>query len=176
MTVLRRLAERVLHSAVRRSSAVSQCWGNAMLGELDFVENDWIALLWALGGTTALIRHSVQRELRKALEKRLEPDGRVTLKNLGKKIAGMLSGIVIASGVLTITVVTCVQLLPRVFPQSQLMHQPFVEWLTFIGMPETIFIVTAIAFWRRRRSMATGLLLAALIFITHVIIHVTTHG
>ncbi len=175
MTVLRRLAARVLNSAVRRSSADSQCWGNAMLGELDCVEGDWAALRWALGSTTAVLRHSLPHQLRARLEKRFGPSEILLLKNLGKKAIGILSGVVIASGVLTICVLGLLYVVPMLFPERQVERAPFVEWLTVIVIPETVFIAAAIALWRKKRPMATGLLLAAMTFITHVVIHAATH-
>jgi hypothetical protein len=47
MSAIRRLASRLLSGVVRQVSSDTQEWGNAMLRELDFIESDWIALLWA---------------------------------------------------------------------------------------------------------------------------------
>jgi hypothetical protein len=173
MTGLRRLAAKVLRSAVQRSSADSQFWGDAILAELDFIEGDWAALLWALGSTTALLRHSVPHQMRTKLEKRFGPSERMLLRNLGKKTIGILSGMVIASGVLTLCVLGLFYVAPLLFPEWQLERTPFVELLTVIVIPETIFIAVAIALWRKKRPVAAGLLLAAITFITHVIIHAT---
>jgi hypothetical protein len=63
MPAIRRLAWRLLNARAEHSSAESRSWGNAMLREMDFVESDWTALLWALGSTTSLSRHSVSRQL-----------------------------------------------------------------------------------------------------------------
>jgi hypothetical protein len=48
MSATRRLASKLLRAILRHSSADSQEWANAMLRELDFIENDWAALFWAL--------------------------------------------------------------------------------------------------------------------------------
>lgn len=173
MTVLRRLAAKVLRSAVQRSSADSQCWGDAMLAELDFIEGDWAALRWSLGSTTALLRHSVPHQLRTILEKRFGPSERMLLKNLGMKTIGILSGMAMACGVLIICVLGLFYLMPMLFPEWQLERTPLVELLTVIVIPEAIFIAVAIVLWRKKRPVATGLLLAALTFITHVVIHAT---
>jgi hypothetical protein len=45
-----------------------------------------------------------------------------------------------------------------------------------IVIPETIFIVAALALWHKRRSMATGIVLSAVTLIVHFIVHVATHG
>ncbi len=71
VSVARRLAYRLLTCVLRHASPDSQEWASAMLRELDFVESDWGALLWALGSVTTLFRHSVPRRLRAGLEKRL---------------------------------------------------------------------------------------------------------
>jgi hypothetical protein len=147
-----------------------------MLGELEFIEGDWAALLWAIGSTTALLRHSIPRQLRTNLERRFGSVRRLILKDLGKGAIGVLMGLMIAGGVLAICVVAFLRLVPNILPQWQLSHEPFVEWLTVIVIPEAVFIATAIALWSKKRSIATGLLLAAMTFITHVIIHAATHG
>jgi hypothetical protein len=65
-----------------------------MLAELDFIESDWAALLWAAGATTALFRHSVPRQLRTQLEKQFSAVKVVLrLKNFSRKTLGMASGV-----------------------------------------------------------------------------------
>lgn len=59
MPVLRTLASQVLRTAARLAPASSRPWAQAMLGELHEVRGDLPALLWALGGATALCRHSL---------------------------------------------------------------------------------------------------------------------
>jgi hypothetical protein len=55
---IRRFASAILTWAVRRAAQPRvREWGNAMLREMDFVENDWAALFWALGSATALFKH-----------------------------------------------------------------------------------------------------------------------
>jgi LPXTG-motif cell wall-anchored protein len=52
----------------------------------------------------------------------------------------------------------------------------FVEWLAIVGIPEAVFMAAAIVLWRKKRSMAAGILLAAMMLMTHAIIHGLTHG
>jgi hypothetical protein len=52
----------------------------------------------------------------------------------------------------------------------------FVEWLAFVGIPEAVFVATAVVLWRKKRSMAAGILLAAMMLMTHAIVHAVTHG
>jgi hypothetical protein len=47
--------------------------------------------------------------------------------------------------------------------------------LAVIVVPETIFLVAAVALWRNRRPMAVGLVLSAVILVAHVVVHLTTH-
>ena len=49
MTTGRRLALKILDTVVRFASPGAQDWAKAILREMDFIENDWTALLWALG-------------------------------------------------------------------------------------------------------------------------------
>ena len=147
-----------------------------MLRELDFVDSDWDALPWALGSTTALFRHSVPRQLRAQLEKRRGLVERAMLKNIGKKTVGMLWGVAIASGVLTICVLGLFRVAPVFFPEWQSGHAPFAEWLAIVGIPEVVFMTTAVALWGKKRSIAAGILLAAMTLITHAIFHAVTHG
>jgi hypothetical protein len=63
----RRLAASVLSAVRRRASFESESWATAMLHELEYVDGDWSALWWALGGATALFRHAAPRYLRARL-------------------------------------------------------------------------------------------------------------
>jgi hypothetical protein len=54
---IRGLASAVLTAAVRRASPGVREWGTAMLREMDFVESDWAALLWAIGSVPVLFKH-----------------------------------------------------------------------------------------------------------------------
>jgi hypothetical protein len=54
---IRRLASAILTAAVRRASPGVREWGTAMLREMDFVESDWAALLWAIGSVPVLFKH-----------------------------------------------------------------------------------------------------------------------
>ena len=98
------------------------------------------------------------------------------LKNIGKKAAGLISGVVIAAGVLAICAFGLVRLSFLLFPGWQLQRMPWAEWMIVIVIPETIFMVTAVALWRKRRSIAAGILLSAITLITHFLVHIATHG
>jgi hypothetical protein len=176
MSVARRLAYRLLNSVVRHASPDSQDWASAMLRELDFVESDWGALLWALGSATALFRHSVPRQLRAWLEKHFGTAQGEMLKNIRKMTAEMLWGVVIASVVLTLSLIGVLRAAPVLFPEWHVGHARHVEWLAIVGIPEAVFMTTTVVLWRKKRSMAAGILLAAMMLMTHAIIHGLTHA
>ena len=109
-----------------------------MLRELDFVEGDWGALSWALGSTAALFRHSVGRQL----------------ETIGKQAAGILSGVVAAATVLTLSVLGLLLLASLLPPGLQLGNGP-VGWMFVLVIPEAVFVVTAVRLWRSRRGSPT---------------------
>jgi hypothetical protein len=174
MSAIRRLASRLLRAVVRHSSCDSQYWASAMLRELDFMESDWAALFWALGGTTAIFRHSVPRGLRAYFGKRSHQEEWVILKRIRKNAAGTVSGVVIAVGVL-LCAFALVHLSFILFPGSNLERMQWAELLAVIVIPEMIFILGAVTLWRKRRSMAVGFVVSALTLVAHVVVHVTTH-
>jgi hypothetical protein len=170
----RRLASRLLREVVRHSSSDSRDWANAMLRELDFIESDWAALLWALGSTSAIFKHSVPRGLRAWFDKRSNQEEGPILKHIRRNAAGTLSGVMIAVGVLVGTF-GLLRLLFVLFPEPDLKKVQWAELLAVIVVPETIFIVSALALWRKRRSMAVGIVMSAVTLVAHVVFHVTTH-
>jgi hypothetical protein len=174
MFAMRRLASRLLGAAVRHSSSESQEWARAMLSELDFIESDWAALFWALGSARAIFKYSIPRQLHAWLGKRWSQQEGPMLKHIRRNAAGTLSGIGIAVGVL-VAAFGLVRLLLVIFPGSTLRGVESAEMLAVIVVPETIFVVAAVALWRKRRPMAVGLVLSAVILVAHVVVHVTTH-
>ncbi|HEX7253492.1 MAG TPA: hypothetical protein VF376_11470, partial [Thermoanaerobaculia bacterium] len=44
------------------------------------------------------------------------------------------------------------------------------------ALPEMAFAVAAVALWRRRRTVAAGILLAGMTLVAHLIIHFSTYG
>jgi hypothetical protein len=55
-TSIRRFALKVLNFAARYAAPGTREWVAAMSREMDFIENDWAALCWALGGTRILFK------------------------------------------------------------------------------------------------------------------------
>jgi hypothetical protein len=143
-----------------------------MLCELEFIENDWAALFWALGSTTAIFRCSLPHALRAAF-KRASQQERPMLRHIRRNAAGTLSGILIAF-VILVAGFGAVRLLRALFPAVSVRRES-AELLAVIVIPETIFVVAAVALWRKRRPMAVGLVLSAVILVAHVVVHISTH-
>src|SRR5262249_37056234 len=172
MSMTRRLASRVLTIVIRRSSGESQLWGSAMLRELDFIEGDWAALFWAFGSTTALCRHSVTSRLRTLSDQHFNETFQI--KTIAKKTTGILSGVVIAGTVLALCVGILISLIRFALFQQE--NARLADRLLVVVIPETLYVVGIITLWRRRKSVALGILFAGMILVTHAIIHFATHG
>jgi len=147
-----------------------------MLRELDFIESDWAALFWALGSSTAILRHAVPRGLRAWLGKYSRREEKEMNNNIGKKAVGVMWGVGIAVAVFAASGFGLLGLSYLLFPQWDAEKVRWAQWLLVILIPEVVFISTAVAVWRKRRSMAVGILLSAAILIVHFIVHITTHG
>ena len=96
------------------------------------------------------------------------------LKHIRRNAAGTLSGVMFAVGVL-VGAFGLVRLLYVLFPEPDLKRVQWAEMLAVIVVPETIFIVSALALWRKRRSMAVGIVMSAVTLVAHVVVHLTSH-
>jgi hypothetical protein len=172
MPTIRQIASRLLSVIVQRSSAESRTWGNAMLRELDFIENDWSALHWALGSTTALFKNSLHGQLRIWFQQYAGQTRGPRLKNIRRTTATVFSGVIIAGSILTVCVYGLSRLMAALSPHWQSGHSVLAGWLPVLVVPETAYFVTAAALWRQRRTLAAGILLGALVLIVHVAIHI----
>jgi hypothetical protein len=173
MSAPRKLAAGLLRAAVRCASDASRDWAQAMLAELDHIESDWAALLWALGSTTAIFRHSVAQGSIAWLKKYFATREGFMEESFGKKAAGVILGIGLALAV-TAAAFGLVWLLFYYFPAWDLGPMPW--WVAVIVIPELIFILAAVALWRKRRLMATGIVVYAAVLMTHFIVHFATHA
>ena len=94
-------------------------------------------------------------------------------ESFGKKALGVILGIVMAAMV-TGGAFGAAYLLFRLFPAWDLGPVPW--WVAMIVLPEIIFVAAIAALWRKRRYMAEGILLSAVVLITHFILHVANHS
>jgi hypothetical protein len=172
MSATRKFAARLLRFVIRHSPHETQAWGNAMLRELDFIESDWAALLWALGSTTAIFRQS-GRAIAAKFGKLNHQKEAAAMNNIGKRAAGFAAGITVGAVFIVIAVIFVHLLLQSVVA---LHSRPMPWFLASAAIVEAIFFYAVAKQWGKRRPMAVGILLSALVLGTHVIIHVTTHA
>jgi hypothetical protein len=170
MTARRQLAQRLLTALQSQASSESDSWATAMLRELDYVEGNWSALWWALGGAAALIRHGAPRYLRARLAQPSRLAHAMSIKRVGTTTVGVAFGAFMAAGMMAICLATLVRLPHMSWPE--LVRSSALERVLVIVGLETICTVVAAAVWRHRRSVATGALVAG----TTLFLHVVTYG
>jgi hypothetical protein len=171
MSAIRRLAQSILRAAVRRSAVESEEWALAMLAEMEFIDSDWAALWWAMGCCTAICRQSGHCILKRFRKQAAHKEA--GMNDGGKKALGFVSGIGLALGVTAVALgllFGAFSLFPSI--EAHQMGQWFHLGIGVI-IPETIFIVTTILLWRKRRPMAIGILLFAAATWVHLAIHFT---
>jgi hypothetical protein len=171
MSAPRRIATGLMRALVQYSSAESREWASAMLQEIDFIESDWEALLWALGCTTAIFRHSSGRISVWVGKQFGFEEG--TMNDFQTRAIGVISGVGIAAAV-TICFMVLTHLSGHIFGFS---GSP---WMLRLAMMmavvlEVLFAVSVVALWRKRRPMAVGILLSAILVGTHVAMYMSTH-
>lgn len=157
-----------------------RAWAEAMLRELDFIEGEWGALLWALGCTTAIFRECLQgwvtwlwKQCASLLGIRsTEEENR--MNSTGKKTVGVLTGIgiALAFGVVMYLLRNVIaDMLLAVGIQRSMMSHIF----SVIVPTELIVVVAAILLWRRQRAaVAIGLLVPAVVMGAHVVVFLAT--
>jgi hypothetical protein len=165
MSAIRKLAARLVDTIVRHSSPEAQSWGSAMAREMDFVEDDWSAALWALGSTTALCRYSLAQQLDRAAW---------SLQGAAKKTPAMLSGMVAAG----VVVAGCGLLLSSILHASWFNPAlgKLVDRLLIVVVPEALYLAGSIALWKQRKPVAVGILAGGAILIAHAFVHFVTRG
>jgi len=167
MSLLRRLAVRWLETVGRNAPPACREWASAMLHELDFIESDWAALLWALGSTAAVSRHCLRAWVRGRKEE-------ATMKDAAMKVAGVLLGVLIAVAVMGAGAFGVHGVLFRFFPTLEHHGAPWPVWIIALLL-EALLVVGTVKLWQKRRPMAIGILLAAVVFGTHFVVHLATH-
>jgi hypothetical protein len=169
----RKLAAALLRAVLRRAPAESRDWASAMLRELDFIEGEWAALFWALGSTTAILRHVLSgwRGWFKSKSNR-KAGKEAGMNNTGKKALGVGLGMLSA-----LALVGCafavLRIIGTVFPGLE--HSPWAYWLAVMAIPEAIFVAATVMLWRKRGPVAAGILATGLVMALHVAVHLTLH-
>jgi hypothetical protein len=170
MGAVRNLASKLLHAVLRYAPVESREWVEAMLRELDFIENDWAALFWALGSITAIFRYCgrvwIARLRRQSQEEKM--------KDIGKKTVGVVSGILMAAA-LVVTAFGLLFLTAKLFPALGIDRAEWTHVLTIVIIPETIFVIAAAMLWRKRGPVAAGILVTGVVLAVHVAAHFVMH-
>jgi hypothetical protein len=167
MPTLRGLTVRWLEAIVRNAPPPCREWASAMLRELDFIESDWAALLWAIGSMASISRHGLRVWMRSGEE---EP----TMKDTAIKVAGVLLGVLIAVALMAAGAFGVHGVLFRFFPALEHQGVPWPVWVIALVL-EALLVVGTVKLWQKRRPMAVGILLAAVVFGTHFVVHIATH-
>jgi len=167
MGVPRKLAGALLRGVLRAAPDESREWAGAMLRELDFVEGDWAALLWALGSTTAILRHAASVDRVRFKRRTKEEAG---MNNTGKTALGVGLGVVSAL-MLAGCAFAVLRIAALLFPGLGIEHSEWTHWLAVIVIPETIFITAAVVLWRKNGPVAAGILTTALMIGMHIAVH-----
>ena len=165
----RTLAAKLLRAVVRLAPAESRDWAAAMLRELDFIEGDLAALLWALGSAAAILRHAAS-VWRAWLQRKSEKETR--MNKTGKKVLGIGLGMLSALALVGCAFAS-LRILGILFPGLE--HSSWAYWLAVMAIPEAIFVAATVMLWRKKGPIAAGILAMGLVMALHVAVHFTLH-
>jgi hypothetical protein len=171
MSIPRKLATELLRAMLRASPEESREWAAAMLRELELIEGEWEALFWSLGCTTAIFRHSGGRFWVWLGRQFGYEEGR--MNDFQKRAVGVVSGVGIAVAV-TICFVILVHGSAHIFGFTDApWMMKFVMVMAWVM--EVLFVGAVIALWRKKRPVAVGILLTAILLGTHFAMYMSTH-
>ena len=165
-TVLRSVASELLRAVVQHAPSSSRSWGNAMLTEMDFIQSDRAAFQWALGSATSIFRYSIHHTV----------SASPLLRAIGRSVGGLALSALFCAGVVAACVFGLTRVSPFLFPDAQLVHMRWVQWISVLGLPEIIFVVTAVGLWRTRKILSSGILACAITLATHFLMYVSHHS
>lgn len=173
MGLRRKCAQTLLRLMIRMAPAGSQPWAEAMLRELEFVDGDWQALWWALGGATAIARSSGKEWLAQGLAYSRQ-GGEWAMEQMGKKAGWLIVG---AAGTVALSLIALgIQFgAAELFPNLGLRNSMWIHLVMVLFIPLAICLGFAVKIWRTRRPVALGILLSAVLMSSHVILHFALH-
>jgi hypothetical protein len=96
------------------------------------------------------------------------------MKEMMRDVGGVLAGVVLAIAI-TLCSYGLFQLGMHFFPAMGMNGLPFMAWLVVFALPEVIFVICTVRLWRKRKPVAVGILLMAVIFGTHFAMHIASH-
>ena len=152
----RRAAEFILRVTLRFHSQTNREWAGAMRSELDFIQNDWSALLWALGGASALAKRSLMRFA------------------FSQQARGFALGLGLAASLLLLAM--GVLWLMMSYPTASFANAESFHIVVAILIPELIFVAAIVALRKKRKPVAAGIAMLAFVLAAHVAIHIATRG
>lgn len=166
MSPIRGVARRVLHFVVRLVPPRTRSWGDAMIGEMDHIDDDWDALLWALGATLALSRcSSIEhfRNLRNLLANEMPAQ-----RDAMHLIKSVLFGVGVAGVVLIISMLTLTTLQRAYWVEPS--EARFAQLLFAVVVPDGLCLLAGLALWLPQRRLTSGILAAGAALGAHSII------
>jgi len=166
MSPIRSVGQRVLHFVVRLAPLRARSWGEAMIGEMDHIDDDWAALLWALGSTLALCRCSLIEHLRNF--RNFLVDEMSAQRKATHLIKPILSGVGVAVVVLIISMLTLTTLQRTSWVEPS--QARLAQLLFAVAIPDGLCLLAALALWRPQRRLASGILAAGAALGAHSII------
>jgi hypothetical protein len=90
---LRQAATIFLETAIRIAPPDIRGWGQAMLGEMNYVEGPWAATMWALGGTSVMLKQAlVSLVIPGRREQEMVLDGGLFARNASVRKAALVIG------------------------------------------------------------------------------------
>jgi hypothetical protein len=96
------------------------------------------------------------------------------MKEAAKNIFWMLLGVTMAA-ILTVGAYGLMRLSFYLFPRLEFQPVPWPAWLIVILLPELAFAFGIIRLWRKRKPMAIGILVSAIMLGTHFAMHIASH-
>jgi hypothetical protein len=96
------------------------------------------------------------------------------MRDIGRKATWLLMGVVMAA-VFAVFAYGLLRASIHFFPSLYVGRVPWVAWLTVIVLPEAAFATGVVMLWRRRKPMAVGILLSAMLLATHFVMHIMSH-
>jgi hypothetical protein len=166
MSQIRGVARRVLYFVVRLAPPRTRSWGEAMIGEMDYIDDELDALLWALGSTLALCRCSLIEHLRNL--RNLLAGEVPAQRGATHLIKSIVSGVGVAGVVLTISMLTLTTLQRTALVEPS--QARFAQLLFAVVVPDGLCLLATLALWRPQRRLASGILAAGAALGAHSII------
>jgi hypothetical protein len=156
MSSIRNAARRVLQFVVQHAPPATRSWGDAMMREMDCIDDDWAAMSWALGSTMALCRQSAIEHVRGLRHRRPTATQSVLL------------------GIAAAAMVLMVSMSARTMVERMSWYAPSqgrqLALLFAVVIPDTLGLLGGIALWRPHGRVTSGILAAGAALGAHSIL------